>query len=689
MITTLDQTQTRFAKVPAALKALNQWVCWRYETIDGKRTKVPYSPSNRKASTTEKTTWNSFDKCLRAVAHFDGIGIVFANGLSGIDLDHHIENGTLDPLACEIVDSVNTYTELSPSGEGIHCLAFGALPEGKRRDDSLGLEMYSSGRFFTVTGNHIADTPLTVETRSAELAAIHNKYLCTASEPKHPAQAKPNNLDDEATLARAFNSKNGEEVRRLYDGDLSAHNQNHSDADLALCNHLAFWTGGDEAKIDRLFRDSGLMRPKWDERHSSDGRTYGQMTIAKALANIANYYVPRTNGNRQNGSQHTNKTPSTESKASDAESKKRITSTDYLAALAEMGYSFRLNELDDSIEVIGKPLTDPLRSVIRSQIRDKGFRGMEALEDAYTAEAYKNRFHPIKDYLQSLQWDGKPHIAGLAEHFENPDGALSIFLRRWLIGAVAKAMTGEQNPMLVFDGRQGIGKSRFARWLCPLPEYFIEAPINPEDKDSGVRLMSRFIWEVSELGSTVRRADRESLKAFISQQTVTVRKPYGRMDMTKPALASMIGTVNNESGILSDPTGSRRFLVCRIEKIYWSYEQMDVSQVWAEAVHAYDEGESWNLAGDEIELSQQINGEYEIDDPVAAMICKYLKLEKESNAWTSSLDILTTLESFGLRGNTKSNFMAIASAMTRLGYKKSRRLVQEKQVPGYGGVSRM
>ena len=133
-----------------------------------------------------------------------------------------------------------------------------------------------------------------------------------------------------------------------------------------------------------------------------------------------------------------------------------------------------------------------------------------------------------------------------------------------------------------------------------MPAFFVEGPINTDDKDCHVRLMGKWIWEVSELGSTVRRADREALKFFISQQTVTIRKPYGRLDTVKPAMASLLGTVNNESGILADPTGNRRFLVCKVESIDWEYAKLSPAQVWAEAYQLYQDGEPWQLTPEEI-----------------------------------------------------------------------------------------
>ena len=187
-----------------------------------------------------------------------------------------------------------------------------------------------------------------------------------------------------------------------------------------------------------------------------------------------------------------------------------------------------------------------------------------------------------------------------------------LWLRRWLIGAVGKALEARQNVMLVLDSHQAAGKSYFVRWLgSVLPDYFSEAPLNPDDKDSWIRLMSTFVWELGELGSVTRRSDREALKHLISSRIVTVRKPYHRFDTIKPALASLIGTINNEAGFLTDPTGNRRFLVCRLTGIDWAYtKKIDPHQVWAEAVTLYKAGEPCLPTAEETKLQNAINDEY-------------------------------------------------------------------------------
>jgi len=374
-------------------------------------------------------------------------------------------------------------------------------------------------------------------------------------------------------------------------------------------------------------------------------------------------------------------------------SKKRYKSKDYLMALKQMGYSFRMNDIADKIEVNDVPISDEKAQEIRAKMRDAGFYRVHEVEDVYGWEAAKNRYHPIKDYLLSITWSGEDTIDELASYFNDRYGMWAVWLRKWLIGACAKVFEAEQNPMLVMDGPQGVGKSEFARWIArPMRDYFVEAPINTDDKDSEIRLISFWIWEVSELGATTRKADYEALKAFLTTRKVTVRKPYGRHDISKPALASFIGTINNSSGIFSDPTGSRRFLLSKIEEINWSYAvDIDPQDVWAEAMAAYLGGESWKLSRDEFVKSCQINEEYDVADPIEDLVMKYFEVDVlRDDWWIPTSDILAILQDptrGALRGNTRSNAMGLAAVMTKLGHEKKRRHNNINQlVWGYTGI---
>ena len=368
----------------------------------------------------------------------------------------------------------------------------------------------------------------------------------------------------------------------------------------------------------------------------------------------------------------------------------RIKSAEYVQALGRLGYTFRLNILDDSIEVNGERISDVLAAKLRTEMRDLGYPRVNVMEDAYIATAYSNRYHPVRDYLKQLKWDSQPHIAYLAGYFTDKHQHFSDWIRRWLIGAVARVYEPTQNRMLVLDGPQGLGKSFLVAWLAsPLPEYAVEAPIDPANKDSWMRLINKWVWEVAELGATTRRADREALKHFLSVQYATVRVPYGRYDLHKPALASFIGTVNNEAGILSDPTGNRRFMISHLTGIDWNYARdLQPDNIWAEAHEAYLAGEPWHLTAAELQAAQAINAEYEIEDPFEGLVKKYFHIDAlNTMQWMPTAEILDILVGHGLTGPRRSNSMQLANCLNALGLeKKKRQNIHGQKVWGYVGI---
>lgn len=355
-----------------------------------------------------------------------------------------------------------------------------------------------------------------------------------------------------------------------------------------------------------------------------------------------------------------------------------------ITALRTLGYRFALNLANQTIEVNGFPITDITAAAIRTAARDNGMKHMGALEDAYMVEAQRNGYHPIKNYLNGLVWDGEDHITALASKLESDSGAVdygdgqapvsihAIYLYRWLIGCVAKIFAGAQNPMLVWDSLQGLGKSLLARWLCPLPEYFIEGAINVSDKDSELRLMSKWIWEVSELDATTRKADVSALKAFITRGVVTVRKAYGRNDVSGHAMASFIGTVNNSTGFLADETGSRRFYIVKLNRIDWSYRELDVAQIWAQAVHLYLHGEPYELTSEERAAQGRINAQYEVETPLEDWMQQYFMLTGDDSDRLTMGEIINHLRNkdIKLSGPERAQAGELARVLTRLGVKK-------------------
>jgi putative DNA primase/helicase len=246
---------------------------------------------------THQATWRTYAEVRAEIERrpgIAGVGFVFPldGSLVGIDLDHVIDaDGAIKPEADAIVEEIGSYAEWSPSGTGIHILCRGTLPSGGRKRGSV--EMYSTGRFFTFTGRgygRFGDMP--IRDASEAVLAVHAREFSPPAAVGHlPIVAtgtlrpdEHDRVDDDELLRQMFASPRGEDIERIFNG---GGGDDTSAVDLALCNHLRYWCNGDRLRVDALFRRSGRMRPKWDEVHYGDGRTYGQGTLDKAFTGIA------------------------------------------------------------------------------------------------------------------------------------------------------------------------------------------------------------------------------------------------------------------------------------------------------------------------------------------------------------------------------------------------------------------
>jgi putative DNA primase/helicase len=310
--------------IPETLTEREAWVCWRfkYDTGRDEWTKVPVDPNTGAfASSTDPDTWASFATALGVhdggATDTDGVGFVLHDDdtVLGLDLDdcRDRNTGDLEAWADDVLDDVPTYAEASPSGTGVHLLGHGFVPDdgGTRGDVDGGdghLEMYDTGRYLTVTGQHIDGSPEDTRQVHNEIRAVHAEHI--ADDPADPDPPKPadggavdtqtsgsnptpgadtSDLSDDEILGKAKNAENGDKFRELWIGDTTRY-ESHSEADLALVGLLAFWTGGDRQQMDRLFRRSDLYRDKWDEDRGN--QTYGERTIDKALSGRSDFYDP-------------------------------------------------------------------------------------------------------------------------------------------------------------------------------------------------------------------------------------------------------------------------------------------------------------------------------------------------------------------------------------------------------------
>jgi putative DNA primase/helicase len=239
-----------------------------------------------KASSTDAGTWGTYEAATHATGQcgFDGVGFVFSaeDPYIGVDLDDCYHFGKLDPDEEEWVNALNSYTEVSPSGTGVKVIVRGKLPKDQERHSFGGNGVYQSGRFFTVTGNvldiyHSRITAIAPDV----LNGLLDRWFPPVT--RHEWEEVEERLTDPEVMRMLSSAANADKARDLYvSGKWQDWYPSQSDADMGLIAMLAFYTGPVPRQLDRLFRTSALMRPKWDERRGNE--TYGERTINRALA---------------------------------------------------------------------------------------------------------------------------------------------------------------------------------------------------------------------------------------------------------------------------------------------------------------------------------------------------------------------------------------------------------------------
>lgn len=583
------------------LKQSPQWVNWRRDPEHGK---IPINPrTGGNAQSNNPATWDAYKTAteLYESGQYDGVGFMFSSGICGIDIDDSVGIYEREEHAKEIIALMATYTEYSPSGKGYH-LIFKAdiskIPKNYKaqyyqKNPHNNIECYLSGvtnRFFTYTGEAVNDWG--VEDRTDQLLIFLNKYMKKKNPPtshtsedstagQYPGNDAINYAD---VLSIARKAKNRNKFIKLFDkGDISAYNNDDSAADQALASILAFYCNGNFTAIDQLFRQSALMRGKWERED------YRTATINNAIALCGDkFYRPPGRPRKQ------------KPLFIDNEQTNFVTVTNLNQHLQDKGIVIRYNDINHVQDITGldsvygrEHSQDILPVLLYDELRfiyDKVTKG--DIRDFLNVIAVKNKYNPVLDALETLVWDKVDRLPELFNvlGIHESDRLSKTLIYKWLWQCLSLArnkLTDDQaaygaDGLLVLIGKQGIGKTSFFRKLAMSQDFFYEGKhLDFRDKDTLIRASSAWITELGEIESTLR-SDIEKLKAFITDKTDMYRRPYGHGDLHLARHTSFCATCNNTK-FLIDPTGNRRFWSVPVNQIdLGSLNDLNVTQLWAQ-----------------------------------------------------------------------------------------------------------
>ena len=306
------------------------------------------------------------------------------------------------------------------------------------------------------------------------------------------------------------------------------------------------------------------------------------------------------------------------------------------------GFKPGLNELKQLITIeernpesgayeVPRPIHDRDLSTLRVEAAYNNFATVtEAINDNLEELATTNTYHPAKHFIESTPWDNTTdHISALFNTFILEEGTpddlaeqYKTYLQRWLIGAVAKIYSpGSQNLVFILQGSQGSGKSRWLSRLEVGEGTKGEGMILPGKKDHDLRHLTYNIWVCDELDAVTRKKDVSDLKAYFTQERLSIRPAYARHPIHGVSQCSFCGSVNEDS-FLSDLTGNRRYLIVPV-KAADADHSVNMQQVWAQALHLYQNGHRWWFEGAEVTAINEANEEYGTDNYLIRTLTDY------------------------------------------------------------------
>ena len=672
-----------YEKLPQEFMALPQWVCWRYEERknskgETRKTKVLKTPSAfsyngqpRNAKSDDPNTWRTFHQAVEAYRQhsnaYNGIGFVPKPEQSYvlIDIDDCISENGISPNAQQILERFgSTYAEKSVSGSGIHIICKGSITDyvnntGSRTGKTViggikEIEVYWKGRFFTFTGD-LAGAGSDITESQAAIDWLFNTYPSLNKKAKQKEYSDPekNNTktqplqddpeEDETLFLLSMaeviqNSKSGELFKKLYDqGDISDY-PSQSEADLALMNLFPFYLHGDRELMRKMVTLSALgKRDKWTKR-----KEYQDWTIDKALASWraegAICYDPAAY--RMNW-------PVTETNSKGQSVPLKVSWENVAYLLKRCGIMVRFNQVTKAVDFKGldKVSFDSAVLAIRQKAHEKGLKiGRQDLIDALGLIAEREKYSPVCEYLTQCRqnWDGKKiyidqlfRLVTLNKASGQDKDFCKTLLTKWLLTTVRAAFNeGEftAQGMLILNGPQGIGKTRFKYMLLPDQTWAQEMSLDPMVKDDLLKAARYWIVELGEFKDTMYYRKIDRLKQYVTQSKDAIRPPYMRDTIEFPRKTSFIGTVNG-GDFLCDHTGNRRYWSVEVDAIDIR-EDFPREQLWGQVMYmAFEEKAPAYLTKEELQKLEEQNAKFERVSEMEQLLLDSLAWDDPPDKW--------------------------------------------------------
>jgi len=348
---------------------------------------------------------------------------------------------------------------------------------------------------------------------------------------------------------------------------------------------------------------------------------------------------------------------------------------------ASYANKMRLDEMRGVVALGDVEVTDAAIGAIRVDFENR--YGIQP-GDAETARAVqlvsaKNAFHPVRDFIDALKWDGVRRLDDVAARIlrvraesDDEKALLALLVRRWFIALVARPLAPgcKVDTALILEGAQGIGKSTFFRILAG--PWFSDTEM-ALDKDAMMQLRASWIYEWAELENVTSRQSVSRVKAFLTSTEDKYRPPFGRAAVTVKRSGVIVGTTNTHD-FLHDPSGSRRFWVVPVAAVDTALLREQREQLFAEAVVAYRAGERFWLSDAEEARREALAARFVEVDPWEDRVFEFAAVQSR----VRTADILLQALGLSLDRLTKRDEMRVAAILRRSGWRAEQARIDGK-----------